>query len=105
MEGVLTIYNPRQPHIGSGVNGGRFCSYGAPHATTSSNPKVGHSRDRRTAKQGKGTIKRKGIKAKRRHSATHRANGNRQLTVSQRAKAKSRSLSRAAYGGKKARKR
>lgn len=97
------MYNPRQPHIGSGVNGGRFCSYGAPHATTHSNPKVGHSRDRRTAKQGKGTVKRKGDHAKRSHTASHRAN--RQLTVSQRAKAKARTVSRAAYGGKKARKR
>ena len=78
------MYNPRQPRIQSGVNGGRFASYGDPH-TSKSASRQGKQTKRKKAKSGKQT--------------KHRQHRDKQLTISQKARKKA-SHARSASRGK-----
>lgn len=80
------MYNPRQPRIYKGVNGGRFASYGDPHTKKGSTWSHKQERDasRKKAKSGKQT--------KRRQTR------DKQLSISQKARARARTANRASRG-------
>jgi hypothetical protein len=80
------VYSPRQARIQSGVNGGRFASYGDPHTRKASThpSKSGKAKATKKARSGKQT--------------KHRARRAKQLTVSQHAKVKARTAQRASRG-------
>lgn len=83
------MYNPRQARIQTGVNGGRFASYGDPH-TSKASTKPGKSHKKAAhAPSGK---TRKPMKR-----------AQKQLTVSGRSKLKARTAKKAAHGKGRAR--
>jgi hypothetical protein len=71
------MYSPRQPRIQSGVNGGRFASYGDPHTSKSA------------TRRGK---------AKRKTSGQRRLRRDKQLTISQKAHTRARHALKASRG-------
>jgi hypothetical protein len=80
------VYSPRQARIQSGVNGGRFASYGDPHTRKASThpSKSGKAKAAKKARSGK--------------QAKRRQRRDTQLTVSQRARTKARTAQRASRG-------
>lgn len=83
------MYSPRQARIQSGVNGGRFASYGDPHTSKASTGR-GHGGRKLTHTAAGKTRK-------------HPKRAERQLTVSGRSKLKARTAKRAAHRTARAR--
>jgi hypothetical protein len=83
------MYNPRQARIQTGVNGGRFASYGDPH-TSKASTKPGKSHKKLTHTAAGKTRK-------------HPKRVQKQLTVSGRSKLKARTAKRAAHRTARAR--
>lgn len=80
------MYNPRQARLQSGVNGGRFASYGAPHTSKAS------------TRHGKGTKRAKAAKSGKQTARRQRAS--KQLTVSGRSRIRARTAAKAAGRGR-----